>query len=140
MGKINIGRVILGGLLAGLIINILEFIVNEPILGNQWKQAMEALNRPEMGTGSMIYYVIISFALGIAMIWLYAAIRPRYGAGPKTAIWAGIAVWFFAYFSGFVGMSIMGLFPGKLVLIAEVWGFFELIIASVIGAWVYKEE
>ncbi len=35
MGKINMARVILGGLLAGLIINVGEFVLNEPILGEQ---------------------------------------------------------------------------------------------------------
>ena len=33
MGKINMTRVILGGLLAGLVINIGEFILNDTILG-----------------------------------------------------------------------------------------------------------
>jgi hypothetical protein len=28
------------------------------------------------------------------IMWLYAAIRPRYGPGPKTAAVAGFALWF----------------------------------------------
>ncbi len=53
MAKINMGRVILGGLLAGLVLNIGEFLLNEPILGKQWAAAMEALNLPPIG-GSAI--------------------------------------------------------------------------------------
>ena len=49
MAKINMGRVILGGLLAGWVLNIGEFLLNEPILGKQWVAAMEALNRPPIG-------------------------------------------------------------------------------------------
>ena len=37
------------------------------------------------------------FLVGIFAVWLYAAIRPRYGAGPKTALCAGAAVWGIGY-------------------------------------------
>ena len=38
-----------------------------------------------------------SFLIGLFAGWLYAAIRPRYGAGPKTALCAGLFVWFLGY-------------------------------------------
>ena len=38
--KINWTRVILGGLLAGLIVNVCEYIVNSLILGSEWAAAM----------------------------------------------------------------------------------------------------
>ena len=41
MDRINYTRVVTGGLLAGLIINVGEFVLNEPILGAQWKTTME---------------------------------------------------------------------------------------------------
>src|SRR5207249_3963498 len=40
------------------------------------------------------------FLVGIFAVWLYAAIRPRYGAGPKTALCAGAAVWGLGYHEG----------------------------------------
>lgn len=43
MSGINIGRVVLGGLLAGLVLNIGESILNVPILGAQMDAAMESL-------------------------------------------------------------------------------------------------
>ena len=46
MGKINLGRVILGGALAGPILNIGEFVLNEPILGARWAAAMEPQSAP----------------------------------------------------------------------------------------------
>ena len=140
MEKINIGRVMLGGLLAGLVLNVGEFLLNEPILGKQWAAAMEALNRPPISGGAIGWFVVMSFVLGITMVWLYAAIRPRYGAGPKTAICAGLTVWFFIWLWGFGGTVVMGLYPTKLVVITVVWGLFEVPLASLAGAWLYKEE
>ena len=39
MGKINIARVIAGGLLAGLVINVSETILNTVVLGSQLEAA-----------------------------------------------------------------------------------------------------
>jgi hypothetical protein len=39
----------------------------------------------------------ITFVLGILAVWTYAAIRPRFNAGPKTALCAGLAVWAMSY-------------------------------------------
>ena len=89
MGKINMGRVVLGGLLAGLILNIGEYLINEVILGKQYSDALAALNRSfPMSAGSAVFYILLFFALGVFTVWIYAAIRPRYGAGPMTAICA----------------------------------------------------
>lgn len=140
MGKINVGRVVLGGLLAGVVLNIGEYILNEPILGQEWKAAMERLNVSPPEGSVIAWYVVMGFILGIAIVWLYAAIRPRYGAGPKTAIIAGLAAWFFVWLWGPVSLSVTGLFPAKPVMVTIIWGFFEAPIAALAGAWLYREE
>lgn len=140
MGKINMGRVVLGGLLAGLVINVGEFVLNMPILGNQWNEAMRALNRPPMDAEPPTFFILLSFALGLLTVWIYAAIRPRFGAGPMTAICAGLIVWVLASLYASAAMLPLHLFPRRLLLYATVWEFFELPIAALVGAWIYKEE
>src|SRR5262249_61502207 len=91
MGKINWGKVVLGGLLAGVIIDVVEGILEGVILGPEWRQAMQALGHPLQETGANItLHVLLGFAYGLVALWLYAAIRPRFGAGPKTALDAGL--------------------------------------------------
>lgn len=140
MGKINLARVVLGGLLAGVVLTVFEFVLNGPILSDQWTAAMESLNRtaPE-GAGTMIAYVIWNFLLGIALVWFYAAVRPRFGPGPKTAVFTGLAVWFVVWLLGFGGTVIGGMFPTNLVVITVIWELFEVPIATVAGAWLYQE-
>ena len=140
MGKINLGRVVLGGLLAGLIINIGEYLCNIIFLGKLWTDAMAALNRSGFGAESAALYIILFFALGIFSVWIYAAIRPRFGAGPMTAICAGLVVWFLATFCSSVGSLPLNLFPGKLLFYSALWELFEFPIATLIGAWIYKEQ
>ncbi len=140
MGKINLVRVLLGGLLAGVVINALEFLLNEPVLGGQWVEAMVALGLEPPGGGDVLWYVVWGFVLGISIVWVYAAIRPRFGPGPKTAVIAGLAVWFLIWFLGFGATVLSGMFPTSLVLVTLVWELFEVPIAAVAGAWLYKEE
>ena len=62
------------------------------------EEALRASNLPALGGSAIGGFVFFAFLLGIVTVWLYAAIRPRFGAGAKTAVIAGLFVWFFAYF------------------------------------------
>ena len=126
MGSINTARVVIGGIVAGLVVNVSEFVVNMVVLGADMNTAMARLNLPPVDNRAIGVFVAMGFALGIATIWLYAAIRPRYSPGPKTALCAGAAVWFFAYFYPSVGSAVMGLFPGRLMAIGVIWGLGEI--------------
>src|SRR6059058_256418 len=137
MGKINWTRVILGGLVAGVIINVFESVLNGVILAKDMEAAIRALGR-QMGGGALAMFIAWGFLVGIFAVWLYAAIRPRYGAGPRTAACAGIAVWALAYLLGSAVPVIMHLFPVGLTLVGIGVGLIETIVAGVAGAAVYK--
>jgi hypothetical protein len=142
MGKINWGRVFLGGIVAGIVINLSETLLNGVVFKNDMAEAMRALGKnPEaMMTGStMAVWILWGFLAGIGAVWGYAAIRPRFGPGAKTAAIAGVAVWFFACFLPNVAMLNMGLFPQRIIMIGLIWGLVELVVATVAGAWLYKE-
>lgn len=137
--NINWARVFGGGLVAGLIINIGEFILNEPILGAEMASMMESMNKPAVGTGAIMVFVMLAFAIGILAVWLYSAIRPRFGPGLKTAACAGLTVWGLAWLYPAITMAALGLYTFKILLIVSVWGMVEITLATVAGAWLYKE-
>jgi hypothetical protein len=139
MGKIDYARVVLGGLLAGLVLNIGEYVLNEIVLRQQWIAAMAALGLGEPGPGQITWFIVLTFLLGIVLIWLYAAIRPRFGAGVKTAIIAGLAVWAIVWLLANVFSAASGYYPAQLAVIAMIWGIVEVSVASVAGAWLYRE-
>jgi hypothetical protein len=139
MGKINAGRVILGGLLAGLVINIGETLLNAVVLASDMEAVTAARNVPPVGGSAIAGFVIMCFALGIGAVWFYAAIRPRFGAGAKTAAIAGVTVWLLSFTWGIVGDALMQFLPGRIVLIGLVWSFCEVMLASIAGAWLYRE-
>ncbi len=139
MEKINTKTVLLGGLLAGLVLNIGEFILNGPVIGDAWKEWAKSMNLPEMGGNEITFYVIWSFITGIVIVWLYAAIRPRFGAGVRTAVIAGLFIWFSMWVLGFGSLIIQGLYPNDLIITSIVWGLFEVPLAAVAGAYLSKE-
>src|SRR5471030_222294 len=117
MGKINWTRVLLGGLLAGLVINIVEFITNGVVLAADWDAAMKKAGTTTMGGGAMGALVIWGFLMGIGAIWLYAAARPRFGPGMKTAVLTGVAFWVLSSGLCAVDEAAVGIYPMRLVTI-----------------------
>ena len=139
MEKINIGRVLLGGLVAGLVMNISEFLLNAVVMAKDLEEAMRRINLPPAGGAAIMAMVVLTFITGIVTVGLYAAIRSRLGSGPKTAIIAGLIVWFLVFVHGAIADSAIGLFPIGISLIAVAWGLFESAIGAMAGAWLYKE-
>ena len=135
----NYGRIIIGGLLAGLVMNIGEFLLNDMVIGTQMKAFFAEHGFKEPGGSFIIVAVLMTFIVGIVAVWLYALIRPRVGAGPKAAIIAAVVLWFAVYlYPGVINMFLFGI-PMNMMIIAFVWGLVEYVLATIAGAWAYKE-
>ena len=139
MTRINLGRVLIGGLLAGLIINIGEFILNGIVFADEINAAMAALNRPPIPPSMILWFVLLSFGFGFMVVWTYAAIRPRFGPGIKTAVCAAAVCWGLGYLYPNAFWYVMEIFPRDLIVYSLIWGFVEVTIAGIAGAWVYSE-
>lgn len=139
MGNINLGRVILGGFVAGVIINVFEFLLNGVLLADQWPGIMAAINRPALGMHDIVIFNIVGFVTGIVAVWTYAAIRPRFGAGVKTAVYAAGLTWVTAYLLATVTPVVMGVFSHSVAMVLLAGGLVEIVVATIVGAWLYKE-
>jgi hypothetical protein len=136
MTKINLGRVILGGLLAGVLVNVSEFLLHTKMIQAEEAAAMAAKGG---STGQISVWILYGFVYGIVLVWLYAAIRPRFGAGAKAAALAGVIAWFLSTLLPGAAMVNMGLYPSNLNVTVTIWGLVESVIACILGAWLYKE-
>ena len=141
MGTINVRRVIAGGLLAGLVINAFEFAVNGVWLAKQWEAAMQALGKASAtGAAQIVVYNVWGFVMGVFAVWVYAAIRPRFGPGPKTAAVAALAAWLPGYLLSLIPPAVMGMFPMQLMVISAAVGLVEVLLGTELGAYLYREE
>jgi hypothetical protein len=142
MTSIKWGRVVGGGLLAGLIMNVGEAILHGALLARAGTEAYLALGRTV--PGHPVYLpslVALTFAQAVAAVWLYAAIRPRYGPGPGTALRAGLTVWFFSgvYAALYLHSGFPGIFPANVVWPPVAWELVEFPLATLAGAAAHKE-
>jgi len=139
MSSLNWSRIFLGGLAAGLVMNIIDWFTNGVLLQNQWMQEMQTL-KPGMATAEtgMIGWIIVDFLLGIVLVWLYAAIRPRFGAGAGTAVRAGIALWVVATAIS-ASLAFMGLYSASLVAASCLGGLVSTLVGAWVGGYLYRE-
>lgn len=139
----NTGKVLIGGIVAGVVMNVIDFIVNMFIVGDRMKAETEAfkpgLSDQMMSTSTMVSYIVMDFVLGFALIWTYAAIRPRFGPGIKTASYAAILFWILAgiFLSGYLHMGMMS---SGLWFTFAVLGLVNFLLSAWAGAKFYTED
>lgn len=141
MQRINWTRVILGGLLAGVVINAGEFLINGLLLAGRWAAGMKALGRSaSLGVLPYAIFNLWGFLIGLFALWLYATIRPRFGAGPRAAVIAAIATWIPGSLLASMEPVALHLFSRRLYAIGVAGALIEIVLATLIGAWLYKDR
>ncbi len=142
MASINLGRVVAGGLVAGVVANAIDFVTNTYVLASDiaaWAPTRN-LDPAAMNSGPVAAtWIVVDFVFGLLLVSTYAAMRPRLGAGPKTAILAGLALWVAVTIVLF-GFTQMGVFSMALFVKGSIAALINTLAASVAGAAVYKEE
>ena len=140
MGKINIARVLIGGIVAGIVADVLGYLVDGILLARQWADGMKALGHANFSSNQWISFNLLGLVSGIALIWVYAAIRPRFGAGVKTAVYAGLAVWVVGWLLPNLGfMWAGGLFSHQLTVLTSLGNVVEVVVGAIAGAALYQE-
>ncbi len=143
MSGINVPRMYLAGLAAGGFTTLVQL--------GAW--ALGAYDRLGQALGPTFLefanrFVIPALALetfvgGPLAIWLYAAIRPRFGAGPRTALIAAIYIWIVLCPYGLTALYMGGLLTTmsvKLLVVLEL-AMLPLVVAGLlIGGYLYRED
>ncbi len=131
-------RVVGGGLVAGLVICASAALM-VPVVGDEMAAAQAALGVPPMGPGAMAFFFAFSLSLGLLVVWLYAALLPRFGPGPRTALLVAVLLWFLTSFSSSAANLAYGFMPLGLTVVGMVWGLAELVVAALVGTRLYRE-
>lgn len=137
----NSGKVVVGGLVAGVVFNIGDFLINTQLLA---AENAEFLKRVGVDPATMesfsaqVPWIVIDFLFGLLVVWTYAAIRPRLGPGVTTAIVAGLIPYLGATLV-LGGFTSMGVFPTSMFITGTIASLVNTAIGSVAGAWVYTE-
>lgn len=142
--QINWKRVVRGGLVWAVVYGGLGAPLMVLFMAREFMNELAALGRPlELSVGLIAFLVPFGIAFtvawGMAAVWLYAAIRPRYGPGPKTAVAAAVAVWFLSVAAPLSHLVVFGVTSIRFAAIDISGELILIVAATLVGARQYRE-
>ena len=150
---IDTRKVIVGGVAAGAVMGAFDF-VNGFLLAGQREAALSAFN-PEVAAkitqlqglegisfntfvSLIAFWVVSRLGLGTLFAWTYASMRPRYGAGPKTAALAAIPYWSLLTMIN-AAMAFAGIYPWSFFALGSALTAIEFTIEASVAGYFYAE-
>ena len=140
--EIRRGRLLIAGLVAGLIMNIGEAALHAGILGEATTAAYAVLNRTVVPDAkNLVLLIVLTFGQGVLMAWLYAVIRVRFGSRFTAAACVGLVAWFLSsvYAAVYLHAGLPGIFPHNIVWLPVAWQMLEYPLATLAAAATYGE-
>ena len=142
MARINVGRMLLGGIVAGILMFLADAFIHGTLLQEHWMAAMKAAGRSvaqEEHGSDMVYFAAFELLRGLAMAWVYSVFRTHYGPGPKTAVRAALGVWAMMFPIFFLQEIPLGFYSTTLL---GLWSLYEVVpsvIAGLVAGALYKD-
>jgi len=140
---INTSKVVVGGLAAGVMGNIVGYVGFGMLLAPRFEAEAVAvaptLAGRGMTTGAVVTNIVSTFVIGLLLVWLYAAIRPRFGPGSRTAIFAAMVVWLCGFLFH-MDWLIVGLMTQQTYALASLVALVQTIASAWVGGMLYKED
>src|SRR5512146_1775483 len=137
---INWKRVLGGGLAAGLLYDIFEMTLAPLLVGHQYEAELNAIRHTPPSAAGYAFFITWGFVIGIVSVCLYAAVRPRFGPGPRTAARVAIALWVIGDLMPQMGQAFMGIFTMGLMIRFTAQQLLFMLATTIFGAWLYREE
>jgi hypothetical protein len=135
----NVQRIVIGGLVAGIICFLGDGVVHGVLLTARWQEIAATLHLPATGA-SQAWFGIYDLVKGLGAVLIYAMIRPRFGPGPRTALIAGLVTWALCLPVPLAGLLPIHFFGRKFALLWSIYGAFPVVLGAIGGAALYKEQ
>ena len=139
---INSQRVLIGGVAAGVVGNIVGFVGFGLLLGPRMQAeaiaVAPALEGSAMSGAAIATNIAAQFVIGGLMVWLFAAMRPRFGPGMKTAACAALAVWVCGLVFH-VDWLLVGMMSATSYVLASGLALVQVLVSAAAGASLYRE-
>ncbi len=120
---------------------IADMVVVGGFFAAYWDAALARLGLPpftEGSAGDLLFLIGTDVGMGILIAFVYAAIRPRFGAGVRTALIASAVVWL-PGLAIFVGLASMAVFEWPMVGAMAVPSLLVSLVGGYVAGWRYSE-
>ena len=135
MTPVSWPRVLLSGMIAGIVINSSEYLLDSFVFVKQWEEAIKTLNKQYFSMATIIASLqILGFAAGIITLRRYAA-----KSGSKKPLPAALFGWILTYAPFCVALIVLKLIPVPLAVIVAASGLIELVGGASLGCWIFEE-
>jgi hypothetical protein len=141
MTRLNWSRIILGTFIAAIIMFLSDGFLHEKLLSTDWQSVYANLGvaEPKHNAAGVIYFAIFEIGRAFTAVFLYALMRSHFGPGPKTAVLAAIIGWIAFSVTGPAEFIPLGFYSHALWSKVAAAQFITSILATLAGAWLYKE-
>ena len=137
----NWKRIVAGGVAAGALIDVLEGGLSGALFGGQFRSELAARGLDlSVGPLGAVFFTAWGFVLGFVSVWLYAAVRPRLGPGPRTAVLVALAIWLVSGVLPHLRDATLGILSLNLSLKFIALQLAWQIAATLLGAFIYREN
>jgi hypothetical protein len=133
-------RLFFGGLMAGLFLLATGVALGHGLLGADYVRAFASHRAHPVNAVTVLENTSLRLAYGFLLVFLYAAIRPRFGAGPRTAMIAAALLWLAAFLPRQLLLSEFGILNRPQLVLSLSWSVAEVVVASLLGAAIYRER
>src|SRR5262245_57034437 len=93
--------------------NISEYALNMYVIAGDSSAIMQRFGLSPLCEQQIGIFLAMTFVLGIIAVFAYASMRPRFGAGAKTAVITAVVFWLLTSVGGFADM-ILGIIPANM--------------------------
>jgi hypothetical protein len=137
---VNTKRILSGGLLAGLVIFVFDYLLNHVVLGSAWHELYVSGYLQKVKPYTVPSAALLDLGVGFILMWLYALARPRLGPGPKTAIVMGSLGWFLFFVPRAFDQWMWYQVPSQIPAVYLIGGLLDCWIATYLAGWQYIER
>jgi hypothetical protein len=135
---INSGKVVVGGLVAGVVANVLDYLFQGIVLKPDFEIMQQRLNLDPAAANNPVPWIVVDFILGFLLIITYVGFRARWGPGPKTAIYAGLVI--FVGIAAMMGaLASIGIFTTDTYMKSAALSLVTTMCSALAGSYLYKE-
>lgn len=137
----NYKKILIGGIVAGFIINIIDFLVMILFTGKLYEKLQAKgliLQSPRLPFEYL--WIFGMFVMGFLLAWFYAVARPRLGQGPMTALLVSFVLALMVHVPYNFAEASWAVTGRLIPLITMISGIVEFVIAGYVAAWIYKEK
>ena len=139
--KINVSRLLIGGVVAGILVFVLDGVLHGVVLQQSWATTMGGIGRPVAGDpASFKWFFTSGLFTGLAAVALYVGLRGLLGPGPKTGLIVGLFAWFLAVPVPLLALVPMHVFGRSMLVTWSLLGAIPIVVGTLAGAAIYRDR